>query len=223
MGVLGVLAVQVVWIFLGSILMIAQVQWRPNFTAEALLWLVDIGLLGTALPIVLIALLVRREVRRAEFISPSAAPNWMPRAVLLTVLFAIATQVPAVAPASSDVVSFTSVGLGGFLIVLVLALLTRSRIWRAISIAVLTTLLTTGGVGLCFFLVLSAQHRLPMEMWQPVDPFHAVFLAAGTQLLGLFCCAMGLIALLSPSARAAFGLPPRKSRNPHAAAAPVHA
>jgi serine/threonine protein kinase len=222
LGVLGVLFVQLIWIVLGSILMFAQMEGGTGFTSGTLLWLFDFLLMGMALPIALMILLVRREVRRVGSCSPSPAPEWMPRAALLTVIFSIVTTLPEVAPQSVDGVTYTSVGLGGFMVVVTSALLTRSRIWRAIAIAVLSALLVAGVVGLCFFLVSAARHQLPVEWPSPVDIFHAVLIPGGTQFLSLWCIAIGLFALLLPSARAAFGLPPRKGRG-EPASAPVHA
>jgi hypothetical protein len=72
--------------------------------------------------------LVRRELRRRDTFLPASAPAWMSRAALLTVLFAVVTSLPAgIQLFGQGTVVFT-VGDRELVVVLALALLTRSRI-----------------------------------------------------------------------------------------------
>jgi hypothetical protein len=95
---------------------------------------------------------------------------------------------------------------GGFSAIGTIAILTRSRIWRAISIALLVQLLFLGLTGLIIF----SRVAPSMPEWsQHVGPIPATTLAIIIQSLSLCCYGAGLIALLVPSSRAAFGLQPR--------------
>jgi tRNA A-37 threonylcarbamoyl transferase component Bud32 len=230
MGALGVLGIQVLWMLLGQVVLVAQMvrtlPQLPHPTGMKLMFLIDVVLYGSGgLLLGLLAfVLVRRELRRSDVSLPASAPAWMPRAALLTLIFAIVTSLPmGMVYSLTGAFAFAAVSNGGLLISFALALLTRSRIWRSIALALLMSVLITGLSSSTFLLVLAPWHQWPSGWSHPMSEASAVVIMIGTQLLGVFCCALGLIALLLPSARAAFGLPPRKGRGTEPAVAPVHA
>ena len=224
-GVLGLLAIDVLWMLCGTVLMTAQstrmLQTLPYPFGMSLLFFVDVFLFPALLPILLAIMLVRREVRRPyASIPPASAPAWMARVALLTVAFAIVTSLPiTIAPLTSEATMITTVSYGEFVVVLAFALLTRSRIWRAIALVTLVVVLTSGVKGVTYFVFYAPWEQWPVGWSHPMSEFAAVSLDVVTQLLGLLCCTAGLAALLSPSARAAFGLPPRCHRGTE----PAHA
>jgi serine/threonine protein kinase len=218
MGVIGVLTVEAIWMLCGSVLMVAQsmrtLQDLPHSAGMKLLFFVDVLLFPVPLLILLAAILVRREVRRPGMpIPPGSVPAWMSRVSLLTVAFALVTSLPsAIRFLASGAMVFTSVSYGEFVVVLALALVTRSRIWRAIALAILVVVLATSVKHLSYFLLYAPWEQWPAEWAHPLSQSTTMFIDVGGQLLGLFCCATGLVALLSRGARTAFGLPPRGSR-----------
>jgi hypothetical protein len=230
MGTLGVLGIQVLWMLLGQVVFVAQsvrsLPQLPDSTGMKLMFLIDVVLYGSCalLPGLLAVVLVRRELRRSQMSQPASPPAWMPRAAFLTLVFAIVTSLPmGMVYSLTGAFAFAAVSNGGLLIIFALALLTRSRIWRSIALALLISVLITGLSSSTSLLVLAPWQQWPSGWSHPMSESSAVVIMIGTQLLGVFCCSLGLIALLLPSARAAFGLPPRKSRGTLPAAAPFHA
>jgi serine/threonine protein kinase len=227
-GVIGVVSIQVMWMLLGQVVLVAQsvrtLPQLPHGSGMSLLFLIDVVLFPALLPVLLAVVFVRRELGRSQVSLPASAPAWMPRAALLTLVFAIVTSLPiGMVLSLSGAFAFASVSNGGLLIVLALALLTRSRIWRSIALALLLAVLITGLSSSTFLFALAPWHQWPDGWSRPISEFSAVSIMMGTQLLGVFCCAAGLFALLTPSARAAFGLPPRKRGGTTPAAPPVQA
>jgi tRNA A-37 threonylcarbamoyl transferase component Bud32 len=214
-GVLGVWSVQLLWMLFGQVVSLAQsvhsLPRLPNSLGLSLLFFIDVLLFPALLPVILAVALVRRELRRPHVLTPAPPPAWMARAALLTVCYAIITTFPIqLVHSLSGSIAFATVSNGAFLIILVPALLTRSRVWRGIALAVLLVTLVSGSSGLCFIVALKSWTQRPDGWSHPLSESLEVSIMVGSQLLGLFCCAMGLMTLLLPSARAAFGLPPRR-------------
>ena len=230
MGVLVALAVQVLWALIVTVGMIAWVGNLAVWSSGAVGWSMLLGLLSACFPLFLVILLLRRELRRVKVTPPSSPPAWFPRFIQFTLVIAIvcsiplafgdlssatlsATQAPAAGVETVTPISatMTSVGYGGFISVFALALLTRCRIWRAIATAFLTVLLVSTTTGV-------------LLIW-PTEPSEFGGGRSYQVGLGLVMACYSLTALIVsvlPSARAAFGLPPRHGGCTHPAAAPVH-
>jgi hypothetical protein len=227
-GVLALWAVSVLWSLLGQVIMMAgATAWVENLPYPpglASLYIIH-AFLFLLLPFVIAVVLVRRELRRQNAFTPGAAPAWMQRAALLTVLFAVVTSLPVgIQLFEQGTVVFTIID-GELVVVLALALLTRSRIWRAIALSALLVVLTTGASGLIVSLFHTPWADWPGEWEWPhaLTPSQLARLRNVTMAIGIFCSSIGVLALLLPSSRAAFGLPPRKSKRPSATMRPTHA
>lgn len=222
LGVLGLLAIHVLWMLLGQVFLVAQsiqslhalYPSPPYSPAISLLFFLDVLLFPVLLLAVLTVGLVRRELHRTNvLVPPVPAPAWMPRAAFLTVVFVIVSSLPVMMMHfMPGAIVFTSVSFGELLVVLALALLTRSRIWRAIALVIGIVLLASGLKGLAFFLFLAPWEKWSAGWSHPLSESSAIGYDVGSQILGLFCCAVGVILLLLPSTRAAFGLPARGLR-----------
>lgn len=170
------------------------------------------------LSILLVWFLVRRELRRENVSPPAPPPPWMPRAALLILAFALVISIPM----PGGEVSVVMLGFGSLVAMAALALITRSRIWRAISIAVLCQVIIAAAVSLIHFSVLVARNQLPGEWTSPVGLAHATGLALSLQGLSLACHIGALRVLLHPRVAAAFGIRVRSQESP-AAASPAMA
>ena len=218
LAVLGVMVMTMIGMLLSQTMMLAQVAANGSMlgpgVGRKVGFALETILSPSILPILLMLLFVRRELQRPPTICPADPPAWMERAPLYSVIFAIVTSLPVpMTTFTANAIAFTTVGFGAVVVVLGLAFMARSRIWRAIALACLLAVLIPGTTGLLFFLLAAARDQLPVEWSRPVGPFNAMFLAAGTQCLGLLCCGIGLIALLLASSRAAFGLPPSGNKS----------
>jgi serine/threonine protein kinase len=195
-GVILVLLVEVVWILLGNVTLLAQ-----GIATKSVLKTVYF-LVPPVLAILLVILLVRREVRRKDVRVPVAPPSWMPRAALLGVGFAL---VMGLAELQRDV-WVVSILYSEFIAITSLAFLTRSRIWRAIALACLIWIVGDAVISLTFFFIVSIRGQLPVEWSYKVGAVNAMTFAIMQQCICLICYLIGLIALLLPTTRAAFGI-----------------
>ena len=144
-GVVACLGFRVSINLLGTVIMLAGVLVSGNVRQSSFLviWLVVM--------LIPVALMVRREMRRTDLIPPTPAPAWMLRFSMLLVAL-VNHLVPAFVglevdglhgrePHSRGRVPFNS---NVFLLATTVALLTRSRLWRAVAIPINTWLLLTG-------------------------------------------------------------------------------
>jgi serine/threonine protein kinase len=219
-GVLALWAISVLWGLFGHIFVMARatawVENLPHHPSLASLYFILAFLFPILLPVGLAVVLVRRELRRPDTFTPASPPAWMSRAGLLTVLFALVTSLPVgIRLFAQGTVVFT-VGDGELVVVLALALLTRSRIWRAIALSALVAVLVTEASGLISSLFYTpwadAWADWPGEWEWPhaLTGLELARLQSATIAIGICCSSIGVFALLLPSSRAAFGLPPRK-------------
>jgi serine/threonine protein kinase len=201
----GVLAVELLWMLLSYVLLVTQaLANRSAMLAFSMVLpfgaMVSPGLLG----MVLVVVLVRRELRRQDTGPAQPVPAWLQRAALLFVLFGLVTSAPM--PRGDVQMGIAVFSFGGFSAIGAIAILTRSRIWRALALALFLQLVFLGSAGLIIFGRIA---RSIPEWSQHVGPITATTLAIIIQSFSLCCYEAGLIALLLPSSRAAFGLQPR--------------
>jgi serine/threonine protein kinase len=215
-GVVACLGFRMSIHLLGSIITLAQMLGSGQVRQSSLLviWLTVI-----LLPM---ALMVRRDMRRTDLVPPAPAPGWMLRFSILLVALGIISCLPSSIwnwrvsvegnPVAVVEYSFNS---NIFLLATAMALLTRSRLWRAIAIPLNAWLLLTALPGHAWFLSRVTSGQLPAE-WttgfgMPGAMPVSLFWMGLFGLLGLSGSLAGLIALMLPGARAAFGLKPRSS------------
>ncbi len=205
----AVLAVQILWILAGQVMLVAQAAGQNNLLlASSILLPTGATLMPAAIGILIVWWLAKRELRRTDVFPPGPAPAWMPRLAALFLALAILTFLPRSLPQNESQNEFQTavITFGGVFGIAALPLLTRSRLWRAIGIAVLLQLFIVAAAGLPIFVIFAARGNLPSEWSAHVGPFQAVTLVFFTQLMSLFCYAVGLAALLLPGTREAFGI-----------------
>jgi hypothetical protein len=199
------LSLDVLLLLITQVQMLAQAaSARSALAALSVLLPLGAVLSPSVLGVVLVIILVRRELRRQDTSPAGSPPAWLARGALLFVLFSLVTSAPMLRRDVPVAVSF-----GGISAVGAIALLTRSRIWRALSLAVLVQSLVISSVGLFSFARMAGAGELPPEWKQSVGPVTVAALAMIVQSLSLVCYAAGLILLLAPATRSAFGLQPR--------------
>jgi tRNA A-37 threonylcarbamoyl transferase component Bud32 len=147
-AVVAGLCVNLVWILLGQLTMLAQGVAAGNVA------LCLYVLIPAVLTILLAAWLVRHELRRQELQAPTPPPAWMHRLALLALVYALITSAPMPSGNIGDNVSIR-LGYGEFMVMVSLALWTRSRIWRALAMTLLIQSLVLGTAGLVNFGVMS--------------------------------------------------------------------
>jgi len=189
-----------------------------------------VELLVTLTTFLLPMLMVGRELRRTDLIPPAPAPPWMLRLAFpllaLGILSGLGWILQEMHPERVDIVAVEmNLSSRGYLFMwlTVIALLTRSRIWRAIAIPVSAWFLLTGIIsqGFYFHDVISAFpgsviQRLPEGLTaQYLGKSAAIFLVGLLMLTSFAVSAAGLAALLLPRARAAFGLAPHPRGSGH--------
>jgi serine/threonine protein kinase len=211
-GVLLVLGASMLLTVLGWATTAPRLRALPTVDASVgmrVFWGVDFLVLGPVSAILLAIVLARREVRRQATAVPAAAPGWMPRAALLIVALAVVAALPgALQPFLHTPLITPTMWRGEYIVVVALALLTRSRVWRAIALAALTGVAVTNvSYGIAF--LLSPGHGATLaEVAYLLSPFSALSIS----IAALLACAAGFFALLSNTGRAAFGLAPRTRR-----------
>jgi hypothetical protein len=196
LGIVAALTVEVVWILLGDLILLAQAAARSDFNQSAYVLITSVA------AILLVIALVRREVRRVEVGVPAAPPSWMARAALLGVGFAVVTSLARLKPGPWIV----SIGYSEFVTIMSLAMLARSRIWRAVALAWLALILISSAMGLTTFIILGRRMQLPVEWSYKIGTIDVMSLAIIQQVLSVFCYSAGMMCLLVPRARAAFGI-----------------
>lgn len=201
---IAVLALQVLWILASQVTLIAQAAARNDFLLASSVPTLMPAVSG----VVLVWWLAWRELRRTDVFLPGPAPAWLPRLAAMFLTLAILTCLPLALPRSETPTAVISFGItfGGVFGIAALPLLTRSRLWRAIGIAVLVQLLFVAVTGLTLFVVLASAGHLPSEWSARVGPISAVTLGVIMQLISIFCYGIGLAALLLPQTAAAFGI-----------------
>ncbi len=168
--------------------------------------------LGILLALVVPAgLLVRREFGRRDLRSPDRLPAWAHRVAVGLVLVALSGAVARFIGAVGHVDLF---GAGEILVTTAIALWMASRIWRAVALAWLGVALVEMLPSdlLLFVDVLRGGRAFPEAVaGAPFPEPFATFpvMTAVCQGLGLLGIVAGLVTLLHPAVRAAFGLPPR--------------
>lgn len=216
---IAVLALQVLWIFASQVMLIAQAAARHNVLLVVLLP-TGATLMPAVIGVVLVWWLAWRELRRTDVFPPSPAPAWLSRLAAMLLALAILTFLPSALP--RDEIPTTVITFGGVFGIAALPLLTRSRLWRAIGIAVLVQLLFVAVPGLALFAVFASDGRFPAEWSARVGPISAVTLGVIMQLISIFCYGISLAALLLPQTAAAFGIGRREAAI-QSPASPSHA
>jgi serine/threonine protein kinase len=168
-------------------------------------------------------LLVRRELRRTSLMRPGPLPAWAHRTAVGLGLVALLPTIQVLAelyflPSLAEVHVFA--GGVGLISLTSVALWTGHRLWRAVALALITWMLLIGLPDRVTELVWALQGKSIGYSHSPLAQMladHPALMSLGwlEPLLGLLPLVAGLAALLHPTVRAAFGLPPRaRLRNP---------
>lgn len=187
-------------------------------------WRAAFALTQSLLPVVLLGWLVRRELRRADHVSPRPLPAWAHRVAVGLVLVALVSALSILTSVGSGHV--TILGYGEFLALISLALWTGSPLGRAVALALNSASLMLAFPGCVAFLVWALQGMSVASDANAGSPMVGVLAAypiqtAVCQFLALLGIAAGLVTLLHPTVRAAFGLPPRHAGKAGPVAAPA--
>ncbi|MHB1309632.1 MAG: protein kinase domain-containing protein, partial [Limisphaerales bacterium] len=164
-----------------------------------------------------VALLMRREGRRIDLMAPAPAPAWMLPFSLILIASTIVLALPS-AFARTELFESAQVtgslrssfSFGFYLLLTVVALLTRNRHWRAAALPVNVLVLLMSFVGYHGFV-----HQAWLGSLSTAWPEHYLgrsqlpIQAVLLWLLGMLGYLAASVSLLLPSARAAFGLKPR--------------
>jgi tRNA A-37 threonylcarbamoyl transferase component Bud32 len=167
---------------------------------------------GLALAIALAAVvplvwLARRELNRVSVIPRGPLPCWAHREGVSLVLVALASAVSVLVTAGNGHV--TVLGYGEVLVLTSIALWTGDRLWRAVALALNAWSLLMALPG-AVALLATAKALLPPTSVESARVLATYpLLTAWCQLLSMLATVAGLVTLVHPAVRAAFGLPPR--------------
>jgi tRNA A-37 threonylcarbamoyl transferase component Bud32 len=203
---IGVFSLQCLWMLMSQVGLFTQ-GFASGQALLALSVLIPTGaiLMPAAMAVLLIVILIRREIRRQHLAARQAPPSWMRRVALLFLVFAVVISCPM---PQGDAPS-TFIGFGGFAAVPALALVSRSRLWRAMALGVVGHLLFVSLSGIVLLGIMAVRGELPEAWWTRVGPVNAFTLGVFVQFVSMCVYGAELVALLLPSSAAAFGIPPR--------------
>jgi serine/threonine protein kinase len=169
-------------------------------------------------------LLVRRELKRTNLTVPGPLPAWAHRVAAGLAVVALAFTTSLLVASRTEYVIVG--GLAGFLALISVALWTGSRVWRAAALALnawILLLAFPGAAALLAGVFAEPSILFYSGVYLPLGRLLAAYplLRALCQLLAMLATVAGLVTLIHPGVRAAFGLPPRRRSRMSAVAPPL--